>query len=1081
MDLGKLMHQDTAKRKTRKGRFLIALVFLCFFPCTIAAQEGSVYSFTMENSSLISVLDQISLITGYKFAYSQANINPDSKGSLIIKDGSIYRIIDLLGEEFSLNSEFVGKTIILTPRKIPVFYQVNGQVKDYNTLEALQWVNITIPGNTSGTMTDSSGQFSIRVPVENKSIRFSFMGYKTRLYDIDSDTSLTILLVEEYKELDEIVVVAFGSESKDLIAGSVSVMNPGKFRQLNNESVNAALQSDITGVLVNNNAGTPGSAINITIRGISSITAGNSPLYVVDGIPVIKGNFSQLDFSGQTIDAITDLSINDIESISILKDASSSSLYGASSSNGVILINTKRGKSQKNQVQIESFYGLQSTTGRLSMLNAEQWMNLVNEEAVTNGESPVYSNDEILTNNIDTDWLNEVFRLAPTYNLYLSSSGGNEKSRYYLSGNYYDQDGIIIGSSYTRYGFRINYSYKLTDKISFECGNAFSYSKNERLEGDQSLNGPLPVAISMPPVFPVVNPDKTYNNEGPYANPVSIAMEEKNLANTYRNLFNFNAEYKVSPVLKVNSQTGIDFYNLGEQTFAPKTTRQGAKYNGLGIEANNNSFFIYHSSQINYNLRLNEHRINLIAGYSVDRQRRHGTFLRAQNFPGTSFEFLQNAATPIIASSNELDASSSSVFSSVKYNYQNKYLFTFNLRRDGSSKFGENNRYGYFPSVAGLWYISREDFWPASSSVHKLKVKASYGKTGNDQITDFISLDLFTAGTNYAGQAGISPYQLSNPDLKWESTYQLNTGLEIGIRDRFGLSLEYYLKKTEDLLLENPIPSSTGFSYFISNIGEIQNQGVELELSARLIERELRWDAGLYLSANRNKVLKLYRNQPVRNIGRAGSSIEVGKPVSFFYGFISRGVNPDDGLLIYRDINQDGKITDLDRTLIGSPFPDFHGSMLNSLAWKSFSLDFLLYLSWGNEIFNSTRLYTETISIGNQTTAILDRWKTPGERTDIPKASSYNERISSRFVEDGSFLRLKSLKLAYTLNEQISSRLGMSSLEVYMAARNLLTFTSYSGMDPEVNYNSSNSIILGTDFFTCPQPKTILLGVCAKF
>ena len=308
-----------------------------------------------------------------------------------------------------------------------------------------------------------------------------------------------MLLEEDIKALEEIVVVAFGQENKDLITGSVAVHDPTIYSQLNTESVNASLQSSLPGVMVQNNAGTPGSATSVTIRGISSITAGNSPLYIVDGVPAIRGNYSQLDFSGQTIDAITDLSIYDIESISVLKDAAAGSLYGASSSNGVILINTKKGRSQKNQIQIESYYGMQQASGKLPMLNARQWKTLLNEEAIDDGEDPVYSEEDIEANEVDTDWLHEVFRVAPTYNIYLSSTGGSEKSGYYLSGNYFNQEGIVIGSNYSRYSFRVNYNYQLSKRLSLEAGNGFTYSKNGRVEGDQSLNGPLPVGISMPP------------------------------------------------------------------------------------------------------------------------------------------------------------------------------------------------------------------------------------------------------------------------------------------------------------------------------------------------------------------------------------------------------------------------------------------------------------------------------------------------------------------------------------------------------------------------------------------------------
>ncbi len=1059
----------------------ILLILLAVYTANVCAQDEGRYTLHIENESLGQVLKEIRGETGYKFAYSRSEVDIEKRGSFSFSNQTIDSIIQGISDEFNLRWEIVGNTIILNSHSSQEGFLISGAVLDSKQRLPLQWVNISTPDNLHGTLTDSHGKFSLRVPADQQGIKFSFVGFKTQVAEIYSDTTLLVLLLEDITAFEEIVVVAFGKENKDLITGSVAVHDPKLYNQLNTESVNASLQASLSGVLVQNNAGTPGSATNVTIRGISSITAGNRPLYIVDGIPMISGNYSQLDFSGQTIDAITDLSIYDIESISVLKDAAAGSLYGASSSNGVILINTKTGWDKKNQIHIESYYGLQQAAGKLSMLDARQWKTLVNEEAIDAGEPPVYSGEDIEANEIDTDWLDEVFRAAPTYNVFLSSTGGNEKMKYYVSGNYFNQEGIVIGSNYNRYSFRVNYDYQLSKKLSLQAGNGFTYSRNGRIEGDQSLNGPLPTGISMPPVFPVYNPDGSYNNDGPYANPVSIANEEKNLAFSYRNIFNFTLNYQVNDRLLIKSQTGIDFYNLGEQTFAPKNTRQGAKYNGLGIEATNNTIFLYNSTYFRYNYSQLDHHVSILGGFSLDSYRRHGTYLRAQNFPGNSFQFLQDAATPIIASSHELDAASNSIFGSIKYNYTDKYILDFNVRRDGSSKFGVNNRFGWFPSVSALWYLSREDFWKKEGAISKLKFKASYGLTGNDQISDFIALDLFAAGANYFGEAGIAPYQLSNPDLKWETTRQLNIGVHMELSHKYNLFVEYYLKRTSDLLLENPIPTSSGYEYYISNIGKIQNQGFEIELTASVLSEIIKWDASISISANQNRVLQLYQDQPIRNIGRASSSIEVGEPVSFFYGFISEGVNPDNGLLIYKDYNQDGMINDLDRTRIGSPFPLFFGGFNNSIAYKSWRLDMLIYYSYGNDIFNSTRLYTETVSIGNQTTAVINRWKEAGDITEVPRASSYNNRISSRFVEDGSYIRLKSLKLSYNFKSQLIKNWRLTSLEVYLAGKNLITLTNYSGMDPEVNYNSSNSIIMGTDFFTCPQAKTILLGVCVKF
>jgi len=1050
-------------------------------PSATFSQGEPYYSIAFQNQTLKEILIGISAQAGFKFAYSETQIDVTETASFSITNMPFDSVLHALSSRFHLETEILGNTVILKPKANIEYYNIRGYLFDAKNKKPIQWVNVTSLDGQLGTITDSAGFFSMKIPARENTIRFSFMGYKSQVLLVKGDSDLQIYMQEELIPIDELVVVAFGQENRNLIGGAVSVFYPGIFEQLNNESLNSAMQASIPGLFVQNNAGTPGSAINVTIRGINSITAGTSPLYIVDGIPVIRGNYSQLDFSGQTLDAITDISLYDIESISVLKDAASSSLYGASSSNGVILINTKRGRESQQQVQVETYYGLQSTTGRLSLLNATQWMNLANEKALAAGNSKIYSGSDITNNKINTNWLDKVFRVAPAASTYFSFRGGNAKSKYYVSANYFDQQGIIIGSDYQRYSFRINYEYRLTNRLSFEYGNGFSYSRNNRIEGDQSLNGPLPVGISMPPIYPVYNSDGSYNNDGPYANPVSIANEEKNLASTFRNLLSLTLNYRLSDRLQIRSQTGIDFYNLGEQTFAPKETRQGFKYNGLGIEATNNTFLLYNSTYFNYHYVYASHEFSILGGFSLDRYRKHGTYLRAQNYPGSSFEFLQNGATPIIASSDETDAASNSLFTSMKYSNSRKYIFTFNLRRDGSSRFGANNRFGYFPSVSGLWYISKEDYWKGNPVLTRLKIKASYGQTGNDQIENFLSFDLFAAGSNYNGQAGISPYQLSNPYLKWETTNQFNIGIDADLFNTFNISADYYHKKTKDLLLENPIPPSTGFENFLSNIGTIQNQGFEFMLSSGISAGDFHWDGSFSLTANQNKVLKLYNDQPVRNIGRASSSIEVGQPVSFFYGFLSKGVDPENGLLIYEDIFKDGKINDLDRTKIGTPFPLFYGALANSFSYKSFGLNVMFFYSYGNDIFNSTRLYTETLSIGNQTTAILNRWMEPGDITSIPKASSFNERISSRFIEDGSFIRLKSIKFSYNLEKSFITKMGLSFFEIYLAGKNLLTLTRYSGMDPEVNYNSSNPIVLGTDFFTCPQPKSIIIGICAKF
>lgn len=1058
---------------------MLLFLFYCI-SSQLFAQHQDKMDMRFDGLPLKQILSELTGVTGFEFAYSDTEIKSDRLITVVAMQKSAEEIIRAVALKAGLEIRFAGKTVILKPLPEKNTHHVTGIVSDALSDMSLPGASIALASASGGTVTDTSGKFGLYVPSPISKLRISCIGYAPLEINITNDTVLNVKLQPEVQTLSATVIVAFGQEPEDLVTGAVSHINMDANDQLNNASLNAAMQAEINGLQIQSNGGTPGSSYNVTIRGISSITAGNRPLYVVDGVPIITGDFSQLDFSGQAIDAISDLSITDIESISVLKDAAASSLFGSNSSNGVILINTKRGLPNQNRIELYTQYGWQKTTGMLDMLNARQWMALMNEQAVSKSNPPVYSDEVIANNTIDTDWQREIFRTAPTFDLGLSVQGGTGKSRYYISGNYFNQDGIVIGSDFRRYNLRMNYDFRINKRLSFETGNSFAYSVNNRVEGDQTLNGPLPNALSMPSIYPVYNSDGSYNNDGPYANPVSIATQEKNLAYTYRNTFHFKVNYELFKNFTLRCLTGIDFYNLREETFAPKTTRQGAKYNGLGIEATSNSLRFYNSTFADYFIKKSLHRLDVTAGFSLESNKLHDVFLRAQNFAGTSFEFLQDAATPIATQSYETNSSSNSLFTRIKYGYNDRYIFTLNMRYDGSSKFGENNRFAFFPSVSGLWYVSKEDFF-RSRAITKMIVSSSYGLTGNDQIGNFLSLDLFSAGSNYNGEGGINPTQLANPDLKWESTYQFNLGIQIGLFNRVSVRTDYYHKETKDLLLQKPMPTSTGYAYIMSNIGKLENQGIEALLTATILKGPFTWDATFNFSANRNKVLELYQDQPINNIGRAGSSIAVGEPVSFFYGFNSLGVNPADGNLIYEDINKDGKITDIDRKKIGSPHPDFYGGIGSSLSYIAFNLDFLFSYSYGNDIFNSTRIYTETITQSNQTTAILRRWQKPGDITDVPKASVYNQRTSSRFVEDGSFIRLKNIRLSYELPGELINRAGLTRLQLFISGKNLITFTRYSGMDPEVNYNGLNAIALGTDFFTCPQPKSILFGLCARF
>ncbi|MDR4989296.1 MAG: TonB-dependent receptor [Bacteroidales bacterium] len=935
----------------------------------------------------------------------------------------------------------------------------------------LPGVTVMVQGTTRGTVTDMDGRYEIQAEPDDILV-FSFVGMMTKSIPVEGRSVINVGMQSTVAQLGEIVVTGYSTESRRLISGSVGVVGDEDIRESSLRTLDGVLQGRSAGVQITQSSGTPGAANAIRIRGSSSISAGNAPLIVVDGIPVTTGNFGQVGFSGQGIDALSDINPGDIASITVLKDASAAAIYGARATNGVILITTIRGAQQATRIRFNATYGIQDIENRLEMLNAEQWHEL-------KGTTPP-------ADMVDTDWLSEVLRTAPQMNYELSASGGDEKTQFFVSGNYYLQEGVLIGTSYERLSGRINLDHKINPRFDIGMSVGVSYALNHRVEGDQSLNAPLANAIANPAIYPVFNEDGSYNEDAPFANPVAIGREAINEAHSYRTLGNIFANYRLFDNVTLSTKWGYDYLSLREHSYDPATTRQGARSNGIGLEAQTNVLNIVSNNTVRYLNTFNDiHNLELLGGYSFEMFKRRNSFIRGVDFPNPYFQYISEAGTITGASANATDRGISSLFGQIRYNYDYRYILSLTARYDGSSRFGEENRYGFFPAVSVAWRMSEEDFFKQwNTPVNELRWRAGYGITGNDGIPDFAYLPLYGGGANYLGQAGIFPRGIANPDLKWETTYQYNAGLDIGLfRDRIELSIDYYYNHTKDLLFSRPISYTSGFGSITSNIGELENRGIEFSLSTVNFENNaLRWTSSLNISRNRNKILALYNDQPLDNIGRGSNSVRVGEPLGVFYGFLSLGVDPSTGDIVFADINGDGQITSEDRTKIGDPNPDFIGGFTNRLSYQNFELSLFLQFSYGNDIFNGTRIYIESMKgSDNQTTEVLNRWRQPGDETHIPRATELdpnnNNRISSRFIEDGSYLRVKNLSISYVVDQKLVNRLGVQSARLSISGQNLLTFTNYSGMDPEVNYAGPSDLVLGTDFFTHPQVRTISFGI----
>lgn len=941
--------------------------------------------------------------------------------------------------------------------------QVTGKVTSATDNSPIPGVTVQVKGTQTGTTTQNDGTYKLEAP-SNATLIFSFVGMKKVEVPVDGNKRINVSLEDENINLGELVVVGYSTTSKKLISGSVDVVGEEEIQDSPLRTIEGVLQGKAAGVTINQNSGTPGGQNQIKLRGGSSINASNQPLVVIDGVPVLTGSYGQIGYSGQEISAMSDLNPNDIESFTILKDASATAIYGARASNGVILITTRKGNAQKTAVNLNTSYGWQTMPKERipDLMNAEQWN----------------AYKEINVQGIDTDWMKEITQVAPTSNTELSVSSGNDKTRVFISGSYFKQDGTIKSTSFDRYSGRINVDHSLLKNLTVGGGVSMSYSVNNRVEGDQTLFGPLPNALSIPAIYPVYNPDGTYNEDGPYANPVAIINETKNVAYTNRNNSNIYLDYKFWNGFSFVSRWSADIYTLREHEYDPITTAQGAKYNGLGIEGTSYVSNLVSSNVLQYVGSVKEkHNFEALLGYSAEKYARRSTYIEAIDFPNEDLQYITSAGTIRAASASALNRGMNSFFGQFKYNYLYKYIFTFTARADGSSKFGENNRYGYFPAASLAWRASEEDFIKNVNWISDLKFRLSVGLTGNDGISDFASYGLYGGGFNYGGYSGTAPTQLPNPDLKWESTFQQGLGIDFGVlNDRISVVLDLYKNRTYDMLLERPLPPSTGFYTISANIGEMENKGIELVLNTQNIKKAFTWNTAFNFSANRNNVLKLYNGQPIADLGRGGNWVIEGEPIGVFYGYRCLGVDPSTGNLIYDDVNKDGQLTSDDITKIGDPNPDFTIGVTNSFSYRGFDLSVFLHAVKGNDIFNGTWIYLQSGNgEDNQTTDILRRWQKPGDVTDIPRVGDTYK--SSRFIENGSFLRIKNVTMAYNFPKTILRKIGMKSLRLYVSGENLFVFTKYTGMDPEVNYYSNDNVIMGTDFFTYPQSRVITTGI----
>lgn len=977
---------------------------------------------------------------------------------------------------------------------------ISGSIKDSKGIP-LPGVNILIKDTNRGTQSDFDGMYTIEA-ASGETIMFSFLGYITKEIVLNNQNTIDVILDEDVSALEEVVVVGFGTQSRRKITANIASISSDEINEIPTPSLQSSLTGKAAGVQVTQLNGKVEGGIKVRVRGVATISSSQEPLYVVDGIPITNADES---INNSPINPLIALNPNDIESIDILKDASSAAIYGARGTNGVIIITTKQGKRGKTKVSLNSSYGISTATNTRDWLNAEQYVELMTESALNAGFSQAgiegqfdfYANGLDWRNGeVDTDWQELALVDGSVQDFGVSVSGGSEKTRFYMSTAYNNTDGIVRGNELERYSFRTNIDHTLSKK--FRVGTNASVSKSiiDRIANDNAFATPLQ-AIAQSPLSPAYLADGiTPNNESTeYYNFLGDEFNGSFKTNIWRVLANTYAEYQILPDLSFRSEIGYDFLSQVAERFSGSLT-QSASVGGFGTvnavqteKYNLNNYFTY-AKRFDNTLDL-----ETTVGMSYEDSQRRLQFAQGQGFPSDDLQTLNSAAEITAGGSTRTRFNFLSYFGRATLSIADKYLLKASLRYDGSSRFGEENRFGWFPAVSAGWIVSEESFLNSSEILSLLKLRGSWGITGNAGIGNFASLSLFQ-GTPYNQRAGLAPTQLGNPALKWEKTTQYDIGLDFGIlNNRISGEVDYYEKATDDLLLNEPVPGTSGFPNITRNVGEIKNSGFEFVINTKnIVSPNASWSTSLNLSTIDNEVTNL----PGGDIIAGRNIVREGETVSSFYLVEFAGADPANGdaLFIRNTVNADGTVdrsttnnfNEASRVIAGSPYPDLIAGLTNNVTYKGIDFSFTFQGEWGASIYNNGGRFQSGNArfFDNQTTDQLRRWQQPGDITDVPQArlfSTNGQQASTRYLQESDFIRLRNLTLGYTVPQEVTKKFYMERIRIYFTGFNLLTFTDFDGYDPEstADFNGNSNIQVGETFYSAPPAKTYTLGINIDF
>lgn len=969
--------------------------------------------------------------------------------------------------------------------------KVTGVVTDKKGLP-IPGANIIVQGAKEGTQTNFDGEFTINVQTGQQLV-ISYLGMKSIV--VPAKTSMKITLEDAPNELEAVLVVGYGTQTKRKSTDNIARVTAKDIQQIPVANVQNALVGKLAGVQITQTNGKVDGGINIRVRGAASISAGTEPLYVLDGIPLVTSDEST---NGAATNPLLTLSPNEIESIDVLKDASSAAIYGARGANGVIIITTKKGKDGKGTFSINMSQGISEATHKKKWLNADQYIELFTEASIngTGDASEAESTFDFLAQGTDwrnravnTDWQDLAFQTGLTTDVDFSVSGGDAKTKYFFSGAYNNTTGIIDKNELERVTARSNVSHKVSDNFNIGMNLSFSRSVIDRVQDDNSFTTPLQ-AVAQSPLSPARLEDGTANPNTLYANYLLAADNSFWKTIMRRVTGKVFAEYQIIPSLKINSDFAYDLLSQTEDYWQGKNAPFMATDGEAYATSVNNETYIW-SNYLTYDKTFAEkHNVNVVAGMEFNKYNRRYQSVTSIYFPDDSFQTVDGGAEVNAGAGNETNYTFVSQFGRLNYSYNNKYLFKASIRRDGSSRFGKNERFGVFPAFSAGWIVSEESFLKDNKVLSFLKLKGSWGKLGNAEIGNFASRQLYAANP-YNLKSGLTFNQAGNDNLTWEKSTQVDYGIEFGLFSRISIEADYYNKTTDGLLFEVPLAISSGAATINQNIGKVRSSGLEFTVNTKNIENDnFKWNTSFNITTNKSEVLSMPNG---KDIVTSYTINRVGENISSFYLVEYAGVDPANGDALYvkNTANADGTLdksttndySEAKRTIAGNPFPELMAGLTNTINYKGIDFSFTFQGEWGASIYNAAGQYQSTAAdyFDNQTTDQLNRWQNPGDITNVPQARLYGSNgtgASTRYLDKSDFVRLRNLTIGYTLPKTTLKDAGISSVRFYATGVNLLTFTNYTGYDPEARRDDAG---IGEEFYSAPPARTIALGVNINF